>query len=140
MVNVVAGDAVWGASGTLYSWPRALASDGQSLDLDRVRPVQQNACRKFYVPPEQALGTAGLVHEGLGSELRLNWSPADLPYLGLWVDEGVYNTSPVAALEPCTGFYDSLDRAVRNGKVPVLEPGQEKSWTLRVNLTGRKSI
>jgi galactose mutarotase-like enzyme len=134
VVNVVARDKIWGEPGKMHAWPKASGADGQFLNLDRVRPVQQNACRKFYVPPELAVGTASLVNEKLRCELQMNWSAAELPYLGLWVDEGVYNANPVAALEPSTGYYDSLDRAVSNGKVSILEPGKEKSWTLRVTI------
>jgi galactose mutarotase-like enzyme len=137
VVNVIVEDAMWGDAGTLHAWPRATAVDGQSLNLDLVRPVQQNACRKFYIPPELPVNTASLVQEELGCELRLDWSAADLPYLGLWVDEGVHNANPVVALEPSTGYYDSLQRAVSNGKAPVLKPGDEKSWTLKVTLKGK---
>jgi len=138
VVNVMAAHPDWGETGALHAWPRAVAADGQNLALDRVRPAQQNACRKFYVPPEQAVSTASLFQEEKGCELKLSWLAQDLPYLGLWVDEGVYNVNPVAALEPCSGYYDSLERAVQNGQVTLLQPGEEKNWTLEVMLKGKE--
>jgi galactose mutarotase-like enzyme len=134
VVNVVESDPVWGEAETVHAWPQAVGINGQIVNLDRVASVQQHACRKFYLPPEQPVASAALIHEGLGCSLRLNWSASDLPFLGIWIDEGTYNTNPVAALEPSTGYYDGLDRAVANGKAPVLEPGQEKHWTLTVSI------
>ena len=134
VVNVVVQDAMWGNPGDRHAWPTAVAANGQSLNLDRVRSIEHHACRKFYVPPEQSVGWAGLVDEESGCELHLSWSPTDLPYLGLWVDEGAYQTHPVAAPEPTTAYYDSLETAIRNGKAPILNPGEEKHWTLNVIL------
>lgn len=134
VVNVIDGDPVWGKAGEICDWPEAASTDGQTWHLDRVRPVGNRSCRKFYVPSEQAVAWAALVDEKLGCRLRLDWSPSAVPYLGLWVDEGMYNSAPVAALEPSNGYYDSLERAVHNQKVSVLDSGKNVTWTLRVNL------
>jgi hypothetical protein len=134
VVNVIDEDPVWGRAGESCDWPEAVSADGQTWHLDRVRPAEKRACRKFYVPREQPVGWAALVNERLGCQLRLDWSPSAAPYLGLWVDEGMYNSAPVAALEPSNGYYDSLERAVDNHKVSVLDSGKDAAWTLRVNL------
>jgi len=94
--------------------------------------VETSACRKFYIPPETSVSEAGLVHEKLKCSLRLSWLSEDLPYLGVWVDEGVYNSSPVAALEPTSGYYDSLERALEYQKVSFLQPGETRLWTLKI--------
>jgi galactose mutarotase-like enzyme len=130
MVNVVDDDPNWGKAGGLTPWPAAVATTGEARRLDQVRLMENHACRKFYIPPGQAVSWAALIHEGLGCQLRLEWSPLEIPYLGLWVDEGAYNIAPVVALEPSDGYYDSLERAVRNQKVTVLESDDIKNWTL----------
>lgn len=132
LVNVIEDDPAWGAAGKCCAWPEAKDGDGRMWSLDRVRSADNRACRKFYLPPDQSIGWAALVHEERKCQLRLSWSPEDLPYFGLWVDEGAYNTLPVAAPEPCNGYYDSLERAIRNARVTILEPGMEKHWKLRV--------
>ena len=38
----------------------------------------------------------------------------------------------VVALEPMTGFYDSLAVAWEKKQVAVIEPGEVKQWTLSV--------
>jgi galactose mutarotase-like enzyme len=133
MVNVVESDPNWGKAGELHPWPEAVAANGEVRRLDRVRQVEKHACLKFYVPPEQQVAWAALFHERLGCQLRLEWSPADIPYLGLWMDEGMYNAAPVAALEPSNGYYDSLERATRNQKVMVLESGESRDWTVTLH-------
>lgn len=135
MVNVMDGDSTWGASGALYDWPEAKPRDGRVWRLDQVRAAQNQACRKFYLPPEQSVSWAALVHPGLRCQIHLSWSPDDSPYLGLWVDEGRYNSLPVAALEPSNAYYDSLEQAVRNGRAPLLEPGIDQTWKLQVKLS-----
>jgi galactose mutarotase-like enzyme len=134
MVNVIDGDPLWGKAGARHDWPEARAADGRAWRMDRVRAPENRACRKFYIPPEQAVGWAALVHEARGCSLRLEWSPQALPYLGLWIDEGAYNSLPAAAFEPSNAYYDSLARAVANGKASVLQPGESQRWTLRVSL------
>lgn len=134
LINVIQDDPAWGDSGTLHNWPMAVDRRGQTWQLDRVRPPDNHTCRKFYVPPEQPVGWAGLVHEGKGCQLRMEWSPAELPYLGLWVDEGSYNSLPVAACEPSNAYYDSLVWAIENGRVPTLAPGQVHHWQIRLHL------
>jgi hypothetical protein len=51
------------------------------------------------------------------------------------VDEGVYNSQPVAAFEPSNGYYDSLAWAVDNGRAATLQPGSSQAWTLRISLS-----
>jgi galactose mutarotase-like enzyme len=135
VVNVIANDPLWGEAGAAWSWPQAVCADGQLWRLDRVRSVENHACRKFYLPPDEPVAWAALLDERLGCQIQLEWSPRDTPYLGLWVDEGMYNAVPVAALEPSNAYYDSLERAVKNDRVSVLQADQTASWTLRIGMS-----
>ncbi len=134
MVNVIADDPDWGKEGDLVAWPRAESQAGEWQQLDRVRPVETRACRKFYVQPNQHIAWVAVVDEESGCELRLDWQPEQIPFMGLWIDEGTYNAQPVAAPEPCNAYYDSLDRAVENGTAPVIAPKAEMRWELRLTL------
>jgi hypothetical protein len=141
VVNVIENDPVWGAAGCLVSWPIAIAASGAEWRLDTIRGVEHRACRKFYTapnnPPRKERGTFGwaaLVDEQRGCQLRLEWPTDFAPYLGLWIDEGMYNTAPVAALEPSNGYYDSLERAIQNRRVPTLEPGQSANWAVSASI------
>ncbi len=135
VVNVIEDDPVWGKAGALVLWPEAISGTGQIWRLDRVRPVENHTCRKIYTLPQQPASWAALVDEHLGCQLRLQWPSDFAPYLGLWIDEGMYNTAPVAALEPSNGYYDSLERAVQNQMITWLKPGQEITWPMQVQIT-----
>ena len=63
------------------------------------------------------------------------WDAQELPYLGIWVDEGMYNSAPAVALEPSNGFYDNLSVAHRNNRMRVLAAGETQQWHLTVTLT-----
>jgi len=118
----------WGAWGVRYPWPRARDQRGQWVDLDRIAPPDSGTCRKLYVPPEVAIRWAALVEEGTGHWLHLAWSPQEVPYLGIWVDEGAANSVRTVALEITTGFHDSLVTAWEKRAVPVLAPGERQTW------------
>lgn len=134
VVNVIEDDPVWGKAGELCSWPEAVSSTGEVWRLDRVRSVNHHTCRKIYTLPEQPVSWAALMDEKRSCQLRLDWPSDFAPYLGLWIDEGTYNTVPVAALEPSNGYYDSLERAVQNQRILSLQPEQEVSWAIQVSL------
>jgi galactose mutarotase-like enzyme len=135
VVNVM-NHPVWGAPGTRYTWPEATTPDGTTWRLDHCRPVTHHACRKFYIPPETPIGWAGIEDPQSGCSIHLEWDPLQVPYLGIWVDEGVYNTAPTIALEPSTAYYDSLALAYQLGLYPVLAPGEHREWSLTVSCRG----
>lgn len=113
-------------------WRVTTTPAGEPLSLDRVRPASARSHRKVYLPPEQPVRWAGLQQGEDGAWLRLSWDPSQIPYLGIWVDEGSYNPAPTVALEPSTGYYDSLTRAWRNNRVMRLPPGAPQRWWLDV--------
>jgi galactose mutarotase-like enzyme len=132
VVNVLPTDE-W-ASETAYPWPEATNQRGQTVRLDRIGPASLKSCRKFYLPPDEPVGWAAIQQGASGAWLQLSWDAATVPYLGLWVDEGVYNPTPTAALEPSTGYYDSLTNAWKNARVPTIAPGATQRWHLDIEL------
>jgi galactose mutarotase-like enzyme len=122
----------WGDPETRFNWPEAVSVESQPVRLDRTGPASLHQARKFFVLPETRVGWAGLVRQPSGDWLRLDWDPAEIPYLGIWVDEGALNHTTVTALEPTTGFYDGLDVACEKNQVTILEPGATHAWTLTV--------
>lgn len=134
VVNVVDG-AAWGAEGQRYPWPQAVTPDGRHCSLDRIGPTTLGDCRKFYLPPAEPIAWAQVTNHRLGCSLRLAWQPEQVSYLGIWVDEGCYNTAPTVALEPSNGYYDSLTLAYHNQRVATCEPGARQIWELIATLT-----
>jgi hypothetical protein len=132
--NIVT-DGAWGNAGQRYPWPVAVAQNGVRYKLDQIGAAERHDCRKFYVPPETRVTWAALADYCRNIGLHMAWNTEQLPYLGIWVDEGMYNTAPAVALEPSNGFYDSLARAYDNGRVSMLDTGETQQWQLIVKLT-----
>jgi hypothetical protein len=77
---------------------------------------------------------AALQQGSEGDWIRLSWNPDDVPYLGVWVDEGAFNTVSTAAIEPATGYYDSLALAWQNNRTMRLPPNEPVCWFLDIEL------
>jgi galactose mutarotase-like enzyme len=124
----------WGEVSQTYSWPEAQAQNGNWLRLDHIGTPDLRNCRKFYVLPDQPVSWAALQQGSDGDWVRLSWDAERVPYLGIWVDEGTFNAAPTVALEPTTGFYDSLDLASQNNQVMHLRPGEPVRWYIDIQL------
>lgn len=124
----------WPDIGQTYLWPQAQTDDGRPFELDRIGGAEKQRCRKFYVLPDEPVNWAALRQDNTGDYIRLAWDSSQIPYLGLWVDEGTYNPLPTAALEPTTGYYDRLDIAWQNNRVMRLSPDKPVHWRLDIEL------
>jgi hypothetical protein len=124
----------WGAAETRFAWPEAARMDGQQARIDQTGAASLKQARKFYVLPETSVNWAGLLHSATGNWLRLDWDANQIPYLGIWVDEGALSHTTVVALEPATGFFDNLALAWDKQKVAIVEPGGSHTWMLAVRL------
>ena len=118
----------WGDWGIRYTWPETTNQHGARVRLDRIAPPDAHTCRKMYVQPETPIEWAGLVEEGANHWLLMRWEPAQIPYLGIWIDEGAVNSVPAAALEITDGFHDSLETAWGHQRCPIIPPGGQKRW------------
>ncbi len=124
----------WGAVGTVHSWPSAQSQRGEHQRLTQVGTPNLKNCRKFYLPENHLTDWAALQQGDNGAWVRLSWHVEQVPYLGIWVDEGAFNTASTVALEPSTGFYDKLDFAWENQRVMHLRPDQPFQWTLDIEI------
>ena len=101
-------------------------------------PTPDGAERVFeHVLPAGDDGRAPQVrvsHPQLGLVLTVSWDPGPMPRLHQWVHprSGVY----VLGVEPanCSVLGRAADRAA--GRLPVLEPGESRTTSLRVAVTG----
>lgn len=131
--NALTADWGWGDPETSYAWPLA-ERDGRPQQMDRVGPPQLKTAHKFFVPADVPVGWVGLHSLPSNNWLRLSWDAVQIPYLGVWVDQGFLSQTSVVALEPMTGFYDSLATAWAKQKVAIIGPGERTSWDLVVVL------
>lgn len=128
VVNV-ADHPLWGAPDRLLDYP---LTPGIAQRLDRVGEPSLKDYRKYYLRPELPVSAAALVQEDIGRRLHMSWDESLAQYLGVWVDEGTYSRGTTVALEPASGYYDSLALAIRNQRAAVVLPGEVKTWWLTV--------
>lgn len=138
VINTIPADWGWGEPETRFEWPNATSLDGRLMRIDRTGPPTLEQGRKFFTPPEISASWVGLVRHPERDWLQMEWDSEKIPYLSVWVDEGVLNPLSVVALEPTTGYYDSLAVAWKNKQVTMIEPGETQSWTLTVRLGTRE--
>lgn len=116
-------DGVYGLDGRA-PWTDALA-DAEHVD--------QGEALKIWVAPQSPASWAGVLAAD-GTMLRLSWEVAEVPYLALWVDAGMFARERVVALEPATGARESLSGSRAEGRCQVLEPGVPVTWTVHVDV------
>jgi hypothetical protein len=134
VINTIPESWGWGPPETRFDWPEGATVDGQRVRLDKVGPPELRRGRKFFALPEVRPSWAAVLRRESGHWLRFEWNPAEVPYLGLWVDEGALNHESVAAPEPTTGWYDDLALAWQKGEVTVVPAGGVHQWTLTVHM------
>lgn len=137
--NVLTEDFGWGQVEKLVDWPEATGADGETIRLDAVGTPELNQARKFYVPPEAKASWITVLREPSQDWISLSWDAHEIPYLGLWIDEGFINAKSVIAPEPSTGYYDSLALAVEKGRQMVIGPGESVNWSLLVRFGDRQT-
>lgn len=89
---------------------------------------------KFYYPNPVTEGWSGLMGEHSRNYVILTTVSGKVPYLGIWIDKGLFNDNSIVALEPSIGYYDSLERAIANGTAVELPAGAEYEWELVISL------
>ncbi len=93
--------------------------------------VPEGGCRKYVLPPDVRVGSASVIHPD-GVRLRFSWPTDVVRYLGIYLERRAFTTQACIAVEPMTGWYDSLLRAVTTGRVAVAGP-DPLTWTLVVD-------
>jgi galactose mutarotase-like enzyme len=127
--------AEWGVPGARHEWPRMVGASGQTHAVDTVGSPALQRGRKFYILPDAPISRAGLHDPVARCSLWLEWDAAAAPYCGVWIDEGMLNARPSVAIEPTTGYYDTLNTAWNNRRLAVVEPGAVATWELTVRMT-----
>lgn len=134
VINVVEHPEM-GSPGRELGWPVASLLSGRKQQLDRMQDAVTQDYRKVYTQPTQPVATAGLLQTNTGDRLQMQWDATTMPYLGVWIDEGAYTHRTTVALEPASGYYDSLALAVKNQRVSSVPRGGGCQWWLTVSLS-----
>ena len=122
----------WGPNHGIYDWPQATLANGDERRIDDIGAPSRKDYRKFYVTPDQPVASASLTQSDIRRVLALSWDGETVPYLGIWIDEGTFTRITTVALEPATGYYDSLARTIANERVSRIPAGGQARWWLQI--------
>lgn len=121
----------FGGLGSPIQWPRLLERDLSLIP----RQSAGFAVKLFGASPER--GWVGLHDPKSASTLRMEYDPAHVPHLGLWLNMGGWTPfegeTPYfnVGLEPCIGAGDDLSLAVRHFRAHGVIPAKgETRWSL----------
>lgn len=109
-------------NGKLYAWD----------DVSLLSPAVTGDARKFYYGGQVPVGWSGLYGVESGNFLIVTVPQNKVPYLGVWMDEGMFNDRVTCALEPSIGYYDSLEMAVGNGTAQMIPAKASFEWHLEL--------
>jgi hypothetical protein len=111
----------------------ATDSRGRVVDLSRITPGAGYGDKLYTTAPLDE-GWAALHDEQTGAYVGFAFDPGEVPHLGVWINQDGWPESGATcfnvALEPCTGWPDSLTEAVRRGTMRVLPPHGSHTWTV----------
>jgi galactose mutarotase-like enzyme len=133
IVNVREGGPL-GRVGQRHDWPLTTSVENEPIHLNRIGPASLKTCRKFYVSPEIRIRGAALYKPESNNWLRMEWSPEQVPYVGIWVDEGAVNPEATLAIEISTGYHDSLVTAWEKRRLTILTPHESFAWNVTVRI------
>lgn len=133
IMNTVPGPAL-GGFGERFSFPIAKTSAGKEFDLSRINPPGSQLYFKYFFLDEFDEGFAILHDPRTRETVGLGWPVEQVPYLGMWVNEGAWNDCYHIAPEPCTAPFDRWDVARQWGKLPVIPAFGSRQWELRISV------
>jgi len=129
MINVQQSDYL-GDQGAEHSFPITKDEFGEKYRLNRVNNRKGKLTEKYY--------SSGIINDGIVSayypdqnaEIIIKYDSKKLPYLGFWLTEGGFKGDYNFAFEPTDGYYDSINLALKNKKINIIDPGAEYSFAI----------
>jgi len=124
-----------GKRGGIHNWPLATDCSGKMIDLSNMPARHTNAAEKLYLASPLMEGWCLVRDRITGEQFKMTFDPAQLPYLGIWINAGGWDGEYHIALEPATGFLDNLEESYACQKCAILAGGETRSWWLQVHIT-----
>ena len=119
-----------------HVWPTTSDTHGNSVDLSTIVGPTHDTADKLYAVDMRA-GWSALHDTTSGDYLALTFDIAQIPYLGIWINQGGWplDAPPSfnVALEPCSGYPDQLDIARERGATGVLPSLGTVTWSFTLH-------
>ena len=121
-----------GAWGTAHTYPITKDIQHREMDLSQMEPPESHTCEKFYFTSTNQAGWCGIEHTDTAEQLSYMYDAEQLPYLGIWKNQGGCYGHYNLVLKPCTGVYDNLYLAHAIRRCSVVKPQSQVHWSLRM--------
>lgn len=117
--------------------------EGEEAVFAKLKPLEldsypKQSMVKFYASTPLSEARAEVIYPKEQMVLAYEWTLEENPYLGVWVTTGGFKNERNVAVEPCSGFYDSLERALNLKKVCYCEGKSERSWKIALSLSEKR--
>jgi hypothetical protein len=122
-----------GSQFDINTFPLAQGRNGELVNLSILEGKDNNAGEKYYFTGKLQEGYVRLTDPSSCESMMYQFSPDEVPYLAIWAHYGAFGDYTFA-VEPATGYMDSVQRAHGLGKTKQVLPGATNRWTLRVVL------
>lgn len=134
-------NANYGKYGDKVSWPR-LGGKRKDIDFSRVQSKILGLAIKVFSDKLEK-GLVGLYRHKSNTSVVFHFDEKIIPYLGMWLCYGgwpqnSYKQAYTVALEPTSGRPDCLSDGIKRNEVSLINPAEEKTWTLSISITNGK--
>lgn len=99
-----------------------------------VSRLPEGGAIKYVLPADATVHDVSIIHPN-GDMVRMTWNPVDVPYLALYIERRAHSLEPAIAVEPMTGWYDGLGRALANERVQYVRADTPKAWMLHLDFS-----
>ena len=105
-----------------------------NFDIFKLKNFRENHTFKYYFTDEIKEGYAIVNHTKEKSKFKISFDPKKLPYMGVWLTTGGFKNEKNLAIEPCNGYYDSLEKAYENDKADYVERNSTNNWNISIDI------
>jgi len=92
-----------------------------------------NTSAEFWCDPDSEIDGAEILRSN-GESMTLGWKLSEIPYFGIFIDNQEFRPDPVISPQPAIAHKVSERSAQIAERITIMDPGQQKSWTLNIAL------
>lgn len=93
----------------------------------------QGSSAEYWWPPEQSNNSISLIREST-EFLQISWNLDEIPYFGIFLDNGEFCQEPVISPQPAIAHKVSELAACLSGNINYLNPNSERVFSLETKL------
>lgn len=110
--------------------------DGSAYDFNYLKlgDYPDGGSYKFYFVDEIENGKVKVLNRNNNLLIEFNYDTEINKFLGVWITKGGFKGEYNFAIEPTSGYYDSLERAYINDKVSKVDSKETKEWKLKLDI------